>query len=208
MLDTHRDGSRTAGPGGCTVNSVTQIHRRVQMNGAAVEEAVERLFRDITHRHSDGAGVVLVGIQTGGVHLARRLAGRLGHAWQRPVLVGQLDIAMHRDDLDQRLAPQIHPTAITFDVSGQEVILVDDVLCSGRTTRAALDALLDLGRPRRVELAVLIDRPHRELPIQADFVGATLATRPEDRVDVQFADGNGGSQVVVESGPRPSPGLS
>jgi pyrimidine operon attenuation protein/uracil phosphoribosyltransferase len=178
------------------------------MNGAAVEEAVEQMSRDICRRHAEGTAVVLVGIQTGGVHLARRLAGRLAREWRQPVPVGQLDVAMHRDDLDQRLAPKIHPTAIAFDVSGKEVILVDDVLCSGRTIRAALDALLDLGRPRRVELAVLIERPHRELPIQADFVGATLPTRPDDRVDVQLVEGNGVSQVVVESAPRPAPGTS
>lgn len=174
----------------------------VHLDGAAVEEAVGRISRDISQRHPDGEGVVLVGIQTGGVHLARRLAGRLALEWHQPVAVGQLDVAMHRDDLDQRLAPKIHPTAIAFDVSGKQVILVDDVLCSGRTTRAALDALLDLGRPRRVELAVLIERPHRELPIQADFVGAALATDPGDRVDVQLAEGNGLSQVVVESAGR------
>ena len=175
------------------------------MHGPAVEEAVERMSRDISRRHADGAGVVLVGIQTGGVQLARRLAGRLADAWRQTVPVGQLDVAMHRDDLDQRLAPKVHPTSIAFDISGKDVILVDDVLCSGRTTRAALDALLDLGRPRRVELAVLIDRPHRELPIQADFVGATIETRPADRVDVQLLEGNGRSRVVVESAAGASP---
>jgi len=210
MLDAHRDGPRGPGrgpsesPAPLAAEVTPPPHRRVQMNGAAVEEAVERLSRDISRCHALGAGVVLVGIQTGGVQLARRLATRLGREWRQPVPVGQIDVAMHRDDLDQRLAPKIHPTAITFDVSGMDVILVDDVLCSGRTTRAALDALLDLGRPRRVELAVLIDRPHRELPIQADFIGATLETTPEDRVDVQLAEGNGGSQVVVESAVRPS----
>ena len=174
----------------------------VQMHGPAVEEAVERMSRDISRRHADGAGVVLVGIQTGGVQLARRLAGRLADAWRQTVPVGQLDVAMHRDDLDQRLAPKVHPTSIAFDISGKDVILVDDVLCSGRTTRAALDALNDLGRPRRVQLAVLIDRPHRELPIQADFVGAAVRTQPADRVDVQLVDGDGVSQVLVERAPR------
>lgn len=173
--------------------------RWIHMKDASVEEAVGRIANAISCRHAGGSGVVLVGIQTGGVCLARSLAARLAEKWHHPVPVGQLDVAMHRDDLDQRLAPKVHPTSIAFDVSGKRVILVDDVLCSGRTTRAALDALLDLGRPQRVELAVLIDRPHRELPIQADFVGATLETQPEDRVDVQWSDGNGVSQVVIES---------
>jgi pyrimidine operon attenuation protein/uracil phosphoribosyltransferase len=149
--------------------------------------------------------VVLVGIQTGGVHLARQLAAHLRRTWRQAVPLGQLDVAMHRDDLDRRLAPTVHPTSIPFDVTGQEVILVDDVLCSGRTARAALDALNDLGRPRRVQLAVLVDRPHRELPIQADFVGAALSTRPADRVDVQLVDGNGGSRVLAERAPRRLP---
>lgn len=211
MRDTHTGGrprpaaNRSGSLADAAAVNTSPSSSRVLMNGAAVEKAVERISHDISHRHAAGAGVVLVGIQTGGVHLARCLAGRLTRVWRQPVPVGQLDVAMHRDDLDRRLAPKIHPTAITFDVSGKDVILVDDVLCSGRTTRAALDALLDLGRPRRVELAVLIDRPHRELPIQADFVGATLETRPDDRVDVQLVEGDGVSQVVVESAPRPAP---
>jgi len=172
------------------------------MTGAAVESAVVRMAHEIAAGHRGGDRVVLVGIQTGGVHLARQLAARLARTWKRPVPLGQLDVAMHRDDLDHRLAPTVHPTSIPFDVTAQEVILVDDVLCSGRTTRAALDALNDLGRPRRVQLAVLIDRPHRELPIQADFVGAAVRTQPADRVDVQLVDGDGVSQVLVERAPR------
>ena len=99
----------------------------------------------------------------------------------------------------------MHPTAIPFDIAGQEVILVDDVLCSGRTTRAALDALNDLGRPRRVQLAVLVERPHRELPIQADFVGTAARTQPADRVDVQLVEGDGVSQVLIERASRRIP---
>jgi pyrimidine operon attenuation protein/uracil phosphoribosyltransferase len=183
----------------------SSLSRRVLMSGTSVEAAIARLSDGIVQRYAEGSRVVLIGIQTGGIHLARQLAGHLGRAWRSEVPIGQLDIAMHRDDLDQRLAPNVHPTSIPFDISGKHVILVDDVLCSGRTSRAALDALNDLGRPQRVELAVLIDRPHRELPIQADFVGERVATRPGDRVDVQLAEGNGASQVLIESPPPPPP---
>jgi pyrimidine operon attenuation protein/uracil phosphoribosyltransferase len=156
------------------------------------------MARDIAARNPEGADVVLVGIQTGGVALARQLAGQLAAIWNGAVPVGQLDISMHRDDLDQHLAPAIHPTAMPFDVTGKTVILVDDVLFSGRTTRAALDALNDLGRPRRVQLAVLIDRGHREIPVGADFVGATLTTAKDDRVDVQWGAEASATKVVLE----------
>lgn len=175
------------------------------MSGDSIEAAIARLSDGIVQRYAEGSRVVLIGIQTGGIHLARQLAGHLARAWQSEVPVGQLDVAMHRDDLDQRLAPKVHPTSVPFDISGKHVILVDDVLCSGRTSRAALDALNDLGRPQRVELAVLIDRPHRELPIQADFIGEHVATEPGDRVDVQLTEGNGASQVFIESPAHPSP---
>jgi pyrimidine operon attenuation protein/uracil phosphoribosyltransferase len=175
------------------------------MAGKAVQAAVARIARRIAAGHPGGERVVLVGIQTGGVHLARQLAARLSRTWKRPVPLGQLDVTMHRDDLDQRLAPTVHPTDIPFDVTGQEIILVDDVLCSGRTTRAALDALNDLGRPRRIQLAVLVERPHRELPIQADFIGTALRTEPADRVDVDFRDADGCDQVAVTTLLAPAP---
>jgi pyrimidine operon attenuation protein/uracil phosphoribosyltransferase len=132
-----------------------------------------------------------VGIQRGGVFLARRLAKILADIWGQPTPVGELDVGMHRDDLGQHGAPQMQPTVIPFDISAKTVILVDDVLFSGRTTRAALDALNDFGRPRRIQLAVLIDRGHRELPIKADFVGKNVPTAPDERIDVCFAEEGG-----------------
>jgi pyrimidine operon attenuation protein/uracil phosphoribosyltransferase len=172
------------------------------MDVRAVDRALRRMARAILAQPC-GAGsgadsIVLIGIQTGGVYLARQLATRLAGAGGRAVPVGQLDVTLHRDDLDQRLAPKVHPTSIPFDITGQTVILVDDVLCSGRTIRAALDALNDLGRPRCTRLAVLIDRGHRELPIQADFVGCKLVTDPADRVDVQLLEPPDRLQVVLE----------
>lgn len=168
------------------------------MGGLAVRQSVRAIARAIARRNRSGRDVVLIGIQTGGIQLARELASRLATQWKTPIPLGQLDVTLHRDDLDQRLAPKVHPTAITFDVTNKTVILVDDVLCSGRTTRAALDALHDLGRPRCIQLAVLIDRPHRELPIQADYIGQTVRTTATDRVDVQLADGNGVTKVLLE----------
>jgi len=173
------------------------------MDARAIGLAVRQVARAIVSRTPDAAPVVLVGIQTGGVWFAQHLAVHLEKAWGQPVPVGQLDISMHRDDLDQRLAPRVHPTDIGFDVTGKTVILVDDVLFSGRTTRAAMDALTDLGRPRRIQLAVLIDRGHRELPIEADFVGKRIATDPTDRVDVQLAEPLAASQVVLEKAVGP-----
>jgi pyrimidine operon attenuation protein/uracil phosphoribosyltransferase len=167
------------------------------MDAAAIRQAVARISRAISTEHKNGVDVVLVGIQTGGVLLAHQLATGLARAWRRPVPVGQLDISMHRDDLHQHLAPNVHPTAIPFDVTGKTVVMVDDVLFSGRTTRAALDALNDFGRPQRIQLAVLIDRGHRELPIRADFVGKTVRTRLEDSIDVRLEGAGRQNQVLL-----------
>ncbi len=144
-----------------------------------------------------------MGIQTGGVHLARELAGQLKRHLKAPVTLGQLDVAMHRDDLDHHPVPVVHPTALPTDLTGKVVVLVDDVLSSGRTVRAALDALHDLGRPRRVHLAVLVERPHRELPIQADFVGRRAATDPQDRIEVQFSPRGAVGPVLWVRAPTP-----
>lgn len=174
----------------------------VLLNARTLRHAVQRMAGEIAASQPVPADLVLVGIQTGGVCLARHLAGELGRLWGTPVLVGHLDITLHRDDLDQRLAPTVHPTSITFDVAGKTVILVDDVLFSGRTIRAAMDALNDLGRPQRIQLAVLVDRGHRELPIEANFVGKRITTAPGDRIDVRLTDDLDASQVVLEKAAR------
>lgn len=155
------------------------------MDAAAIGEALERIAGEIG-LVGDGSQVILAGIQQGGVVLAQRLGVLLEKQWKRKVPIGQLDVAMHRDDLDRRAAPPVHPTQIPGDITGKTVILVDDVLFRGRTTRAALDALIDLGRPKRIQLAVLVDRGHRELPIHADFIGKTITTEYSDIVDVCF----------------------
>jgi len=156
------------------------------LNASAIQRALARIAHEIDERNDAPGDVVLVGIQRGGVQLAERLGMLLAGIWGHSVPAGVLDVSMHRDDLDRHLTPDVHPTVIPFDVSGKTVVLVDDVLFSGRTTRAAMDALNDFGRPRRIQLAVLIDRGHRELPIKADFVGRNIATAPRDNVRVSL----------------------
>ena len=168
------------------------------LNAPAIQRALTRIAHEIAERNEAGSEVVVVGIQRGGVPLAQRLGALLTGIWGQPVPTGSLDVSMHRDDLDQRVAPNVQPTVIPFDVTGKTVVLVDDVLFSGRTIRAAMDALNDFGRPRRIQLAVLIDRGHRELPIKADFVGKNVPTAHTERVRVCLAEMGGADEVVIE----------
>lgn len=180
--------------------TINQVDQHTLMSGQEAAAAMSKMASRIRASNPGGTDVALVGIQRGGVELAQRLAKELEEEWGRPVPVGALDVALHRDDLSQKLAPPVHPTAIPFDVSEKNVILVDDVLFSGRTARAALTALHDLGRPKRVELAVLVDRGHRELPIKADIVGRSIPTSPGDRVNVRLEATDGEIKVVLEKG--------
>ncbi len=168
------------------------------LNAPTLQRALTRIAHEIAERNEAGSEVVLVGIQRGGVPLAERLGVLLAEIWGRAVATGRLDVSMHRDDLDRRVAPQVQPTVIPFDVTGKTVVLVDDVLFSGRTVRAAMDALNDFGRPRRIQLAVLIDRGHRELPIKADFVGKNVPTARAESVRVRLAETGGADEVVLE----------
>jgi pyrimidine operon attenuation protein/uracil phosphoribosyltransferase len=168
------------------------------LNALAIQRALTRIAHEIAERNEAGSEVVLVGIQRGGVPLARRLGALLTGIWGQATPTGSLDVSMHRDDLDQRVAPNVQPTVIPFDVTGKTVVLVDDVLFSGRTIRAAMDALNDFGRPRRIQLAVLIDRGHRELPIKADFVGKNVPTAHTERVRVRLTEMGGADEVVIE----------
>jgi pyrimidine operon attenuation protein/uracil phosphoribosyltransferase len=168
------------------------------LNAPAIQRALTRIAHEIAERNEAGSEVVVVGIQRGGVPLAARLGTLLTGIWGQPVPTGSLDVSMHRDDLDQRVAPNVQPTVIPFDVTGKTVVLVDDVLFSGRTIRAAMDALNDFGRPRCIQLAALIDRGHRELPIKADFVGKNLPTAHTERVRVRLMEMGGPDEVVIE----------
>ncbi len=169
------------------------------MNAEGIERAVQRMARDLVERaRSHGGEIAVVGIRTGGVHLAHRLQREIAAATGREPPVGTLDIALYRDDLSERAAaPVVGPTDIRFPVTGKTIVLVDDVLYTGRTVRAALDELVDFGRPRRVLLAVLVDRGGRELPIAADVVGARLEVSPGDQVEVQLVESGAARDAVV-----------
>ena len=157
---------------------------------------MERLAYQILERHGDCASVMLVGIQRRGADLARRLAEHLTRRLQRPVPLGSLDINLYRDDWTSLAGkPQIGPSVIPGSVDDAIVILVDDVLYTGRTIRAALEALLDYGRPRAVELLVLVDRGHRELPIHADYVGRSVNSSHDEQVNVLLEERDGCDEV-------------
>ncbi|HOC56541.1 MAG TPA: bifunctional pyr operon transcriptional regulator/uracil phosphoribosyltransferase PyrR [Verrucomicrobiota bacterium] len=168
------------------------------LSAPMMQRALSRIAHEIAERNETGGEVVMVGIQRGGVPLAHRLSALLADIWGHAIPTGNLDVSMHRDDLDQRVAPHVQPTVIPFDVTGKTVVLVDDVLFSGRTVRAAMDALNDFGRPRRIQLAVLVDRGHRELPIKADFVGKNVPTARTESVRVRLAETGGADEVVLE----------
>ena len=170
----------------------------VILDAGAIQRALTRIAHEIAERNENGAEVVLVGIPVGGDVLAERLGKILSEIWKQPVPVGVLDVSMHRDDLDHRAAPKIFPTKIPFDVNGKTVVLVDDVLFSGRTTRAAMDALNDFGRPKQIQLAVLIDRGHRQLPVRADFVGKNVPTAITEKVRVRLDIPGQPDEVVLE----------
>ena len=170
----------------------------VILNAAAIQRALTRIAHEIAERNETGEELALVGIQRGGVPMAQRLSSLLAGIWGQAMAAGVLDVSMHRDDLDRRIAPTVQPTIIPFDVNGKTVVLVDDVLYSGRTIRAAMDALNDFGRPKRIQLAVLIDRGHRELPITADFIGKNLPTAQNENVRVHFSESGGVDEVVLE----------
>lgn len=168
------------------------------MSADDIRRAIDRLARDIVERDGGSGGLVLVGIQRRGAILAHRLAASISAATGQRPPVGTLDIALYRDDLTELATyPIVRPTELPFDISGRTVILVDDVLFTGRTVRAALDAMADHGRPRLVRLAVLVDRGHRELPIRADHVGRNLPTSRDERVNVHVAELDGADQVTL-----------
>jgi len=170
----------------------------VLLNRNDIRRALTRIAHEVAERNQGTADLVLVGMRTRGVPLARRLARILGEIEGRPVPVGELDVTLYRDDLPMRgLRPAIQQTDIPVDITGKVVVLVDDVLYTGRTVRAALDALMDFGRPRRVQLAVLIDRGHRELPIRADYVGKNVPTSRREEVQVRLEEVDGTDEVLL-----------
>jgi pyrimidine operon attenuation protein / uracil phosphoribosyltransferase len=174
----------------------TGLVLRTQVFDAAdLRRALTRIAHEIVERNHGADDVVLVGLYTRGVALARRLAAAVGSFESVEPALGALDVAFYRDDIGLRPIAPLGPTEVP-DVSGKVVVLVDDVLFTGRTARAALEALLELGRPRAVQLAVLVDRGHRELPLRADYVGKNLPTRATEDVQVRMAEVDGGDDGV------------
>ena len=172
---------------------------RTVLDGAEIARALTRVAHEIVERTKGADDLVLLGIPTRGVFLARRVAERINAIEGRGVPVGSLDITMYRDDLRRAPARALLPTEIpSGGIDDKVVVLVDDVLYSGRTIRAALDAMNDIGRPRAVQLAVLVDRGHRELPIRADYVGKNLPTSPQEVVRVLLTETDGEDAVLLE----------
>ena len=176
----------------------TFVKKNVIMDADAMRRAIVRIAHEIIERNKGVENVVLVGIRTRGVPIAERLAAAIKEIEKVELPVGMLDITLYRDDLSTlAYNPVCHGTEIDFDVDGKTVILVDDVLYTGRTIRCALDAIIDMGRPKAIQLAVLIDRGHRELPIRADFAGTNVPTSHKEAIEVYLAEQDGVDEVAI-----------
>ena len=175
----------------------------VVMDADRIGRTLTRIAHEILERNKGVDELALVGVRTRGVPIARRIARSLKEITGHDVPTGALDITLYRDDLmRQQVGPQplVRRTEIPFSIDNRKILLVDDVLYTGRTTRAALDALIDFGRPKNIQLIVLVDRGHRELPIKADYVGTNLPTSPEESVQVRLQESDGCDEVVLQGG--------
>jgi pyrimidine operon attenuation protein/uracil phosphoribosyltransferase len=181
--------------------SVTADGTRTVMDAQAIQRALVRIAHEVLERNKGTADLALVGIRSRGIHLAERIRRTIGEIERGADLpFGVVDITLYRDDLDRGLQnPEVKGTEIPFAVEGRRILLVDDVLFTGRTIRAAMDALVDFGRPQSIQLIVLVDRGHRELPIRADYVGKNLPTSRREQVQVRLAETDGADEVVIES---------
>ena len=185
------------------VPAATQRGGKVILHAEDVRRALVRIAHEILERHRGAADLVLVGVVSRGVPLARRLAQHIETVEGIKVPVGELDVTLHRDDLDLRGGRRaMRRSTLPVNVSGRRVVLVDDVLYTGRSVRAALDALLAYGRPKWIQLAVLVDRGHRELPLRADYVGKNLPTARDESVDVHLLETDGRDAVLLRPGRR------
>jgi pyrimidine operon attenuation protein/uracil phosphoribosyltransferase len=162
-----------------------------------IRRAVARLAHEVVERNGGVQDLVLVGLRTRGIPLARRLQLRIREFEGQEVPLGELDVTLYRDDVHQRAPRTLRPTSIPVDIENKTVVLVDDVLYTGRTIRAALDALIDLGRPRAIQLVCLVDRGHRELPIRPDYVGKNVPTSHQEKVAVRLEEIDGVDEVVL-----------
>ncbi|MGI6435647.1 MAG: bifunctional pyr operon transcriptional regulator/uracil phosphoribosyltransferase PyrR [Syntrophomonadaceae bacterium] len=173
--------------------------KNVIMDDMGMKRALTRIAHEIIEKNKGVQDLAVVGIRRRGGPLAQRLAERIGEIEDVVVPVGILDITLYRDDLTTLATqPMVHRTEVDFDINGKVIVLVDDVLYTGRTVRAAMDALIDLGRPRRIQLAVLVDRGHRELPIKADYIGKNVPTSAQEIVSVLVEEIDGIDKVVIQ----------
>jgi pyrimidine operon attenuation protein/uracil phosphoribosyltransferase len=176
------------------------MSEKILLASREIERALARIAHEIIERNKGAEGVVFVGMRTRGVPLARRIAQIIEDFEGTPIPVGTLDIGLYRDDIspsESRSATESH-TDIPVSITDRRVVLVDDVLYTGRSIRAAMDALMDLGRPKSIQLAVLIDRGHRELPIRADYVGKNMPSSKDEEIQVQLVETDGADKVVIE----------
>jgi len=179
-----------------------ELNEKAQiLDQAGIQRAVTRIAHEIVERNKGTHDLVLIGLRSRGVDLARRLAQELKIIDGADVPVGTLDVTLYRDDLGRvGIQPEVRKTEISFSINEKRVVLVDDVLYTGRTIRAALDSLIDLGRPRLIQLAVLVDRGHRELPIRADYVGKNVPTSRQEQVQVLLTEEDGVDGVLIVKG--------
>lgn len=181
--------------------SMKNNNEKLIMDRMEIQRALRRISHEIVEKNKGTDKLALVGIRTGGVHIARRIALYIKEIEGADIPVGILDITLYRDDLSTRKEqPVVKKTEIPFSIEDKKIILVDDVLFTGRSVRAALDGLIDFGRPKMIQLAVLIDRGHRELPIKADYVGKNIPTSRKELIKVQLEEDGKGDRVVIKSG--------
>lgn len=174
------------------------VKKNVIMDSEAIRRALVRIAHEIIEKNKGVEDVVIVGIRTRGVPLAQRIAAEINAIENCEMTVGMLDITLYRDDLSTLgYNPVVHGTDINFDLSGKHVVLVDDVLYTGRTIRATLDAVIDMGRPKTIQLAVLVDRGHKELPIRADYVGKNVPTSQKETIEVVLNEIDGTDEVYI-----------
>ena len=173
------------------------IEKAMILNSADVDRVIKRISHEILERNRGSGDLVIIGLRKRGVPLARRIGLKIEKFEESKVPFGMLDISLYRDDFGRKIKSEIRKTEIDFDVTDKNVILVDDVLFTGRTIRAALDAIIDLGRPNSIQLVVLIDRGHRELPIRADYVGKNLPTSRNEMVEVKLEETDGEDSVIL-----------
>jgi len=167
------------------------------MDSSTMGRAITRIAHEILEKNRGAENLVLVGIRNRGIFFARRLAEKIKEIENQDLPVGALDVTFYRDDVAVYSNPKIYKTEIPFDVAGKTIVLVDDVLFTGRTIRASMDAIMDFGRPASIQLAVLIDRGHRELPIRADYVGKNIPTARKERVQVNVEEVDGEDSVLI-----------